>query len=67
MLGLAGFQIAFSDLITSTINNYLLIIHDLFIQKQKQMNETFLETLSIIPSGVILINNNLKQEISFSN
>jgi hypothetical protein len=31
------------------------------------MHESFLKTLSIIPSGVILVNNDLNQEITFSN
>ncbi len=31
------------------------------------MNESFIKTLSIIPSGVILYNNTLNKEITFTN
>ena len=67
LVAFAFFHIAASDQITAIIQNYVKITHELYLQKQKSMNESFISTLKMIPSGVILYHNAFNGDVTFCN
>jgi len=55
-----------SDFITKTIHFYFNMILTQHERQKKLMQENFLDTLKIVPSGVIIIKNN-DNSIKFAN